>query len=133
MLHDLPGVLYTEVSLPATASSASTAYVAVMVNPFQGSAYVESIEHYPIETVTGDATNTTNFNADLVAGTEIANKDYGAAENGAVGVAEAFTFTGTAAQRKIAQGGCILIEQEEVGTQPARIAGHKIRVGWKGA
>jgi hypothetical protein len=132
MLGQLPGIFYTTHTLPASASGENTAYKVVAPNPFQSEyAKVASIEHVPIETVTGDNTNTTNFNADLVNGTEIANKDYPTGESAARGVAEAFTFTGTAAQRRIAPGGAILIETEEVGTQPARAHGHVIRIGWK--
>ncbi len=134
MLEALPGVIYTERALAASASSAATAYVAVFPNPFEGRAYIESIEHVPIEDVTGDDTNTTNYNADLVAGTEIGNLDYPTGDDADRGVAVAFDLSGaTAAQRTIAEGGSILIEQEEVGTQPARAAGHVIRVGWKSA
>lgn len=131
-VRDIPGVHYTTHPLPAVASGGNTAYEAVCVNPFEGSAYIESIEIIAIEDYTGDATNSQNFNADLVAGTEIANKDLGAGVNLTKGVAAALTFTGTAAQRTIAQGGAILIEREEVGTNPARIFGSVVRVGWSG-
>jgi hypothetical protein len=134
MLGTNPGIFYTTHVLPASASGENTAYKVVAPNPFQSEyAYVESAELVPIETITGDDTNTTNFNLDLVAGTEIANKDFPTGEAGAKGVAEAFTFTGTDAQRRIAPGGAVLVETEEAGTQPARAYGSVIRIGWRGA
>jgi hypothetical protein len=131
MLDDKSGVYYTERSMPAVASGANTAYEAVFTNPFGQNAYVDSIALVPIEAITGDATNSNNLNADLAAGTEIANLDFGAANDGVRGTPKAFTMTGTDAQRTIAANGCLLIEREEVGTQPVRLPGHVIRVGWK--
>jgi hypothetical protein len=132
-LHDIPGVHYTFHPLPAAASGANTAYEAVCPNPFDEPAYVESIDIIPIEAITGDNTNTQNYNADLVGGTEIANKDFPTGTNGVAGTPTAMTITGTTAQRTIAANGCILIEREEVGTAPARAFGTVARVGWKGA
>ena len=130
-LSEIAGVHYVEAVLPAVASGGNTAYEAIIMNPFPNNkAYVQSIELIPIEDITGDATNTNNWNVDLVGGTEIANKDFGAASDADRGVALAFTISGTAAQRLLAVGGTLLVEREEVGTQPARIHGHKIRVGF---
>ena len=131
-LAEIAGVHYLEAVLPAVASGANTAYEAVFMNPFPNNkAYVESIQLIPIEAITGDNTNTNNWNVDLVAGTEIANKDFATGSDAVRGVALPFTISGTAAQRLLAVGGTLLVEREEVGTQPARIHGHKIRVGFK--
>lgn len=133
-LHDLNGIIYTLATLPVVASGANSALEAICPSPFSDrNGYVESIDLITPEIYTGDATNTQNMNAQLVAGTEIGNLDLGAANNTAVGVPKAFTMTGTDAQRTIAAGGCIIIQREEVGTQPARIAGAVVRVGWKAA
>lgn len=134
-IHDVCGTHYTCASMAAVASSDNTAVVAVIESPFSlGSAKIVSIDHIPAAAVTGDATNSCHFNALLIDGsTEIANLDYDAAINGVLGTPKAFTLSGTAAQLTVAAGGCILIQREEIGTQPVMIAGHRFRVGWQGA
>lgn len=131
-LHDIPGVHYTYTPLPAAGSGANTAYEAIIPNPLPGNAYVDSIDLLPIEAITGDDTNSNNYNVDLAGTTEIANLDLTTGNDAVRGTPKAFTISGSAAQRTVAAGGLLLVEREEVGTQPARIAGHMIRVGWKG-
>lgn len=133
MLSRLKGTYYTEHVLPLQASSANTAIEAVISNPLGRNAKIVSIDHLPVEAITGDNSNSQHMNILLADGsTEIANLDYDLATDAVRGVAKAFTLSGTAAQLTIAAGICILYQREEIGTQPARIAGHKIRVGWKG-
>lgn len=132
-ISELVGGVYTQVMLPATASDANSAVVAQMANPFPGhKGYIESSEIFPAATVTGDNTNSTNYNLQLVDGTQIATKTYPTSTNGAKGVADAMTISGTKAQRTIAADGAIFLQQEEVGTQPARVAGFVWRVKWRG-
>lgn len=129
---DKSGIVWTNHILPAVASGGNTAYECVCANPFgEVYAYIEDARYIPIEDVDGDDTNSFNLNMDLVAGTEIANLDFPNSNNASKGVAEAFTFTGTAAQRRIAPNDSVLIEREEVGTQPARIFGSIVQIAWR--
>lgn len=134
MLGQLPGIFYTEVSLPAAAGAAASALEGILSNPFQTTAKIVSYEVYPIESVTGDNTNTVNYNLVAVDGTtEIGNCDFGTGSNGTRGVAKTGTLSGTAAQLTLDAGESVFVQREKVGTSPARVAGWRVRIGWRGA
>jgi hypothetical protein len=132
-LHDVPGSHYTYLTMAAVASGDNTAYVGGTINPLNGPAKIIAIHLIPIAAITGDNTNSNNYNVDIVASTtEIANLDLATGTDAVLGVPLAFTLSGTAAQLTVAAGGVLLVEREETGTQPVRIAGHAIRFTWKG-
>lgn len=133
MNHDNPGVLYTETALPATTAADVSSIAAILTNPFRGNAKIVSCDLYPVAAITGDDTNSQNFNLMLANGTtEIGQLDFPAAVNGVIGTKKAFTLSGTAAQLTIAADGAVTIQIEDVGDQPGLIYGHRIRIGWKG-
>lgn len=135
MLGELPGTLYVERVLPAVAADTATGLIAVITNPFSDrKCKITGFDLVPIADITGDATNTQNFNLIAADGTtEIGNLDFGAGASAAKGVAEAGTLTGTAAQLLLDVGESVFVQRQDVGISPALAAGHVIRLHVRGA
>lgn len=114
-LHDVIGSHIDQVGPIAVGASAATAYVAAWRAPFACSV----IECYVIslDAVTGDNTNTHNFNVDgFDAGTtERGNLDLATGTNLAAGTPSAFSFVDLSATA----GQVLRLEAEEIGTGQA--------------
>jgi len=132
-IADIPNGIYTDTVLPAVGSNPGSAVIAHVLNPFSKSAYINSIALKPGASIANaaDNGNTWNLNVQLEAGTEIANKDL-LSNNGplAVGTDYAFTISGNAAQRLVATGHGLLVYEEDIGSAPAIVNGHVVRIHW---
>lgn len=132
-LHNLSGSNFVQVPVAATpAAGTATADIAALMQPFdEGRAKVVEVYFVPAAAVAGANTNSRTLNLRLPDGTVIATLAYVAGVNTARGVRQAFTLTGTEAQRILAIGAALTVESALVGTGLALPAG-SIVVGFEG-
>lgn len=125
-VHDIPGDHEILMTFEEIASSAATNYIAVARVPFICT--VTAVAVICSDAVTGANTNTVHLNLDsLAAGTEIANIDLVSGTDLTAGVASALTL-GTLANRQLAAGAVLRLEQEEIGTGLGSAIAHGVVV-----
>lgn len=121
-LHDIPGLHYLQVSIPAAAAADATAILAGVRMPFKCT--VKTVHFIPAAAITGADTNSANYNVQKVVdttATEIANKDFASGTN-ATALVET-RIGGAALDVSLAAGDRVVLQREKVGTGLATPAG----------